>query len=52
MAEETQSTQRVKFYRTGTFTVGNRLLDESERSVQASVSLLSNTTTARAADFV
>jgi pyruvate ferredoxin oxidoreductase beta subunit len=52
MAEETQSTQRVKFYQTGTFTVGNRLLDESQRSVQASVSLLSNTTTARAAESV
>ncbi len=29
-------TQAVKFYQTGTFTVGNRLLPESERSVQAS----------------
>ncbi len=27
--------QRVKFYQTGTFTVGNRLLDVSVRSVQA-----------------
>lgn len=27
--------QRVKFYQTGTFTVGNRLLDESDRTVQA-----------------
>jgi pyruvate ferredoxin oxidoreductase beta subunit len=27
----------IKFYQTGTFTVGNRLLDECERSVQASV---------------
>jgi pyruvate ferredoxin oxidoreductase beta subunit len=27
--------QSVKFYQTGTFTVGNRLLDERERSVQA-----------------
>jgi len=26
----------LKFYQTGTFTVGNRLLDESERTVQAS----------------
>ncbi|MFZ5558181.1 MAG: thiamine pyrophosphate-dependent enzyme [Pseudomonadota bacterium] len=25
----------IKFYQTGTFTVGNRLLDESQRSVQA-----------------
>jgi len=31
---ETQ--QRVKFYQTGTFTVGNRLLDEAQRTVQAS----------------
>ena len=29
------SYQRVKFYQTGTFTVGNRLLDESDRTVQA-----------------
>jgi len=29
--------QRVKFYQTGTFTVGNRLLDEARRTVQASV---------------
>jgi pyruvate ferredoxin oxidoreductase beta subunit len=28
-------TQRVKFYQTGTFTHGNRLLDESTRTVQA-----------------
>ncbi len=28
--------QRVKFYQTGTFTVGNRLLDVSVRSVQSS----------------
>lgn len=27
---------RVKFYQTGTFTVGNRLLDEAQRTVQAS----------------
>src|ERR1035437_864090 len=27
--------QPVKFYQTGTFTIGNRLLDESDRSVQA-----------------
>lgn len=31
------SYQPVKFYQTGTFTVGNRLLDESNRSVQATV---------------
>ena len=29
--------QPVKFYQTGTFTVGNRLLDETERSVQANM---------------
>lgn len=30
-------TQRVKFYQTGTFTVGNRLLDEESRTVQATL---------------
>ncbi len=30
------SQQRVRFYQTGTFTVGNRLLDEEQRTVQAS----------------
>ena len=30
------SFQPIKFYQTGTFTVGNRLLDPTERSVQAS----------------
>jgi len=29
-------TQTIKFYQTGTFTVGNRLLDEANRSIQAS----------------
>lgn len=29
------SYQRVKFYQTGTFTVGNRLLDDSDRTVQS-----------------
>ncbi len=29
------SYQRVKFYQTGTFTVGNRLLNENDRTVQA-----------------
>ena len=29
------SFQPVRFYQTGTFTVGNRLLDENNRSVQA-----------------
>ena len=28
-------TQLIRFYQTGTFTIGNRLLDESNRSVQA-----------------
>src|SRR5574342_941037 len=31
------SLQPIKFYQTGTFTVGNRLLDESQRSVQANM---------------
>ncbi|HEY8684061.1 MAG TPA: thiamine pyrophosphate-dependent enzyme [Chloroflexota bacterium] len=30
------SYQRIKFYQTGTLTVGNRLLDQSQRTVQAS----------------
>ena len=30
-------TQRVKFYQTGTFTVGNRLLDADSRTVQATL---------------
>ncbi|MGB8812153.1 MAG: thiamine pyrophosphate-dependent enzyme [Paracoccaceae bacterium] len=30
-------TQDIKFYQTGTFTVGNRLLDPDQRSVQASI---------------
>jgi pyruvate ferredoxin oxidoreductase beta subunit len=29
------STQRIKFYQTGTFTAGNRLLDEATRTVQS-----------------
>lgn len=29
--------QQVKFYQTGTFTVGNRLLDESYRTVQSTI---------------
>ena len=29
--------EAVKFYQTGTFTVGNRLLDESRRAIQSSV---------------
>ena len=35
MTEET-AVQKVKFYQTGTYTVGNRLMDESGRTVQAS----------------
>jgi len=35
MTEES-AVQRVKFYQTGTYTVGNRLMDESGRTVQAS----------------
>ncbi|MBY0372960.1 MAG: hypothetical protein K2Q23_03135 [Bryobacteraceae bacterium] len=31
------SWQPIKFYQTGTFTVGNRLLDEAQRSVQATL---------------
>ncbi len=30
-------TQQIKFYQTGTFTVGNRLLDVDQRSVQANM---------------
>src|SRR6516164_5234319 len=30
-------TQKLRFYQKGTFTVGNRLVSESERSVQASI---------------
>jgi pyruvate ferredoxin oxidoreductase beta subunit len=30
-------TQQIKFYQTGTFTVGNRLLPQAERTVQASI---------------
>ena len=29
--------QKVKFYQKGTFTVGNRLVDEANRTVQASM---------------
>ncbi len=31
------ATQKLRFYQKGTFTVGNRLVSESERSVQASI---------------
>ena len=33
----TMETQIIKFYQTGSFAVGNRLLDESQRSVQANM---------------
>ena len=29
------TTERIKFYQTGTFTAGNRLLDEATRTVQS-----------------
>jgi pyruvate ferredoxin oxidoreductase beta subunit len=32
-----ETRQRVKFYQTGTFTVGNRLLDPADRTVAASI---------------
>ena len=31
------ATQKLRFYQKGTFTVGNRLVSENERSVQASI---------------
>jgi len=37
MPQVPETQQRVKFYQTGTFTVGNRLLDDTRRTVQASV---------------
>ncbi len=37
MAQLPESQQKVKFYQTGTFTVGNRLLDGEQRSVQATL---------------
>ena len=37
MAHLPETQQRIKFYQTGTFTVGNRLLDDAQRTVQASV---------------
>lgn len=35
--EEMSPEQKVKFYQKGTFTVGNRLVDEGKRTVQASM---------------
>ncbi len=37
MAQVPESQQKVKFYQTGTLTVGNRLLDEEHRSVQGTM---------------
>ncbi len=37
MAQLPESQQKVKFYQTGTLTVGNRLLDEEHRNVQATM---------------
>ncbi len=37
MAQIRETQQKVKFYQTGTFTVGNRLLDAKHRSVQATM---------------
>jgi pyruvate ferredoxin oxidoreductase beta subunit len=37
MGDLPESQSRVRFYQTGTFTVGNRLLDEARRTVQASM---------------
>ena len=37
MTQISETKQKVKFYQTGTFTVGNRLLDEGHRSVQATL---------------
>ena len=36
MSHVPESQQKVRFYQTGTFTVGNRLLDDAGRTVQAS----------------
>jgi len=37
MSDRQSALQRVKFYQTGTHTVGNRLLDDAKRTVQASM---------------
>ncbi|MCP3667100.1 MAG: hypothetical protein GY696_32175, partial [Gammaproteobacteria bacterium] len=37
MTQLPESQQKVKFYQTGTLTVGNRLLDEEHRNVQATM---------------
>ncbi len=36
MAQLPETKQKIRFYQTGTFTVGNRLLDADKRTVQAS----------------
>jgi len=35
--DEAMTTERIKFYQTGTFTAGNRLLDEATRTVQSRI---------------
>jgi pyruvate ferredoxin oxidoreductase beta subunit len=37
MSQLSESQQKVKFYQTGTLTVGNRLLDDQQRHVQATM---------------
>ena len=37
IVKELEPTQKLKFYQKGTFTVGNRLVSEAERTVQSSV---------------
>jgi len=34
---DTEDQKRIRFYQTGTLTVGNRLLDEENRTVQATL---------------
>ena len=37
LAPVSAETQKLRFYQKGTFTVGNRLVSEAERAVQASI---------------
>ncbi len=37
MSQIPETQQRIKFYQTGTLTVGNRLLDKEQRTVQATI---------------
>ncbi len=37
VTKELEPTQKLKFYQKGTFTVGNRLVSDAERTVQASI---------------